>query len=158
VFEALVFFLEDLHCLVWNCGRFFLLIHACHWTIQLPDDHWQCLFCLYYIMLSLLASSDHRCSWSFFLFFVEWCSPVSMWHLSLFLQRACRSVCSWQVNSAAFHNFTMQMKTNWRWDELLPLHATNQLHLHHMLNAPIPVWKHDFDMYNNSAPYRWRRW
>ncbi len=60
------FFLEDLHCLGWNCGRFFLLIHACHWTIQLPEDHWQCLFCLYSIMLSLLASSDHRCSWSFF--------------------------------------------------------------------------------------------
>lgn len=82
-------------------------------------------------------------------FFVEWCSPVSMWHLSLFLQRACRSVCSWQVNSAAFHNFTTQMKTNWRWDELCLLHATNQHHLHHMLNEPIPVWKHDFDMYNN---------
>jgi hypothetical protein len=26
----------------------------------------------------------------------------------------------------------------------LPLHATNQHHLHHMLNAPIPVWEHNF--------------
>jgi hypothetical protein len=114
----------------------FLLIHACDWTIQLPDDHWQCLFCLYSIMLSLLASSDHRLMILLFSF-VEWCSPVSMWHLSLFLQRACRSVCSWQVNSAPFHNFTMQMKTNWRWDELC-------LHMQQINTTSITCWMHPF--------------
>jgi hypothetical protein len=129
--------LKDLHCLMWNCGRFFFT-NPCM-SLNYSTAWWpltvSILSIFHYVRLISILWSQMLMIVLFLC--VEWCSPVSMWHLSLFLQRACRSVCSWQVNSAAFHNFTMQMKTNWRWDELF-------LYMQQINTTSITCWMHPF--------------